>query len=459
MLFSNSTADIMHTNGPGPRLNIPRTSDRSTPAGTAAPTAQGAAGTPENAGASKAAQNTPQRSARPNNLMRTSIMNTLRKDPYHAEWQAWAETRDQEAGENRPEAVKRMKACLSKPNRKDKQLFLRLEGLGLNKQLSLHLEGLGLTSLPETLPAGITCLFASNNRLTSLPRNLPASLRYVQLDNNQFVTPPALPDHVSMLSSQALQDAQALREAEEAEDPEYEKFVQWLLSPSSVASKGASNPSPPEETQQQPIPVSDYAIEDLEQQITELEDLLSTQSKMLSFTSEGASTPVSDPAIQDLTQQPPFQNAQAAREAEEAELERLVHELSTSLVQEVSTHPLFASEGASNTSSPVVPRQQPTAVSDPTIQDLGQQIAELEDLLSPLSTMLSFTSEGASNTSSPALTRQQPTAVNDPAIQDLTALQEADDERVLQLLLTPVLKLEQAPLPAQGRAQPGEANP
>ena len=317
MLSPTSTVDIMHTNVPGPRFNVPRTSDRSTTAGTAAPTAQGAAGTPENAGASKAAQNTPQRSARPNNLMRTSIMNTLRKDPYHAEWQAWAETRDQEAGENRPEAVKRMKACLSKPNRKNKQQFLRLEGLGLNKQLCLHLEGLGLTSLPKTLPAGITSLFASNNRLTSLPQNLPASLRYVQLDNNQFITPPTLPDHVFLLRSQ---------------EPV-------------CATKTHSVP----ETRQQPIPVS-------------------------------------DPGIQDLTQQPPFRDAQAARETEEAEFEKfmpwLLREADEAefekFMQWLLPPSSPTSEGASNTSSPEETRQQPPSDSDPRNQYLTRQAAFLD---------------------------------------------------------------------------------
>ena len=100
---------------------------------------------------------------------------------YLVKWEKWAQKPNQAAGENRTQAVERIRAWLH-AGQPDK---------------TLHFDSLGLTSLPE-LPASLRKLDAANNQLASLPE-LPDSLLELNVYNNQLTSLSKLPDSLQRL--------------------------------------------------------------------------------------------------------------------------------------------------------------------------------------------------------------------------------------------------------------------
>ena len=97
------------------------------------------------------------------------------KAEYFAEWDAWAQS--SASGENRSEAIRRMKAWLEVDQ----------------PDAELELMNLGLTSLPEHLPASLQKLNVCINELASLPENLPSSLQELDVSGNELTR---LPEHL-----------------------------------------------------------------------------------------------------------------------------------------------------------------------------------------------------------------------------------------------------------------------
>lgn len=127
-------------------------------------------------------------------------------NPHHmsAEWDAWA--RNGAPGEQRQEAVARMRTWLEN-NQPDQPLTLNDLGLtSLPEHLPANLHTLDasnneLTHLPESLPANLHTLSAGYNELTHLPENLPANLHTLDADVNQLTRLPAnLPANLHTLS-------------------------------------------------------------------------------------------------------------------------------------------------------------------------------------------------------------------------------------------------------------------
>ncbi|AXY34338.1 NEL-type E3 ubiquitin ligase domain-containing protein [Yersinia pseudotuberculosis] len=95
----------------------------------------------------------------------------LTQADYHAIWEKWENDPKTVAGEQRGQAVARMKECLD------------------NNADDLDLYSLGLTSLPDTLPA-CNELNIMGNKLTELPATLPDNLQKLNASFNQLRTLP-----------------------------------------------------------------------------------------------------------------------------------------------------------------------------------------------------------------------------------------------------------------------------
>ncbi|CND78151.1 NEL-type E3 ubiquitin ligase domain-containing protein [Yersinia pseudotuberculosis] len=95
----------------------------------------------------------------------------LTQADYHAIWEKWENDPRTVAGEQRGQAVARMKECLD------------------NNADDLDLYSLGLTSLPDTLPA-CNELNIMGNKLTELPATLPDNLQKLNASFNQLRTLP-----------------------------------------------------------------------------------------------------------------------------------------------------------------------------------------------------------------------------------------------------------------------------
>ncbi|CNJ58903.1 outer membrane protein [Yersinia pseudotuberculosis] len=104
----------------------------------------------------------------------------LTQADYHAIWEKWENDPKTVAGEQRGQAVARMKECLE------------------NNADRLNLHNLDLTSLPDTLPP-CNELDISNNNITELP-TLPNNLQRLMAICNQLRTlPNTLPEHLLSL--------------------------------------------------------------------------------------------------------------------------------------------------------------------------------------------------------------------------------------------------------------------
>ncbi|WP_032487897.1 leucine-rich repeat domain-containing protein, partial [Yersinia pestis] len=90
---------------------------------------------------------------------------------YHAIWEKWENDPRTVAGEQRGQAVARMKECLE------------------NNAERLNLSSLDLTSLPDTLPPCNELNIICNN-LTELPTTLPDNLQTLKASYNQLRTLP-----------------------------------------------------------------------------------------------------------------------------------------------------------------------------------------------------------------------------------------------------------------------------
>ncbi|CNC65708.1 leucine-rich repeat domain-containing protein [Yersinia similis] len=104
----------------------------------------------------------------------------LTQADYYAIWEKWENDPRTVAGEQRGQAVARMKECLD------------------NNADRLNLHNLDLTSLPDTLPP-CNELYISNNNITELP-TLPNNLQRLMAICNQLRTlPDTLPEHLLSL--------------------------------------------------------------------------------------------------------------------------------------------------------------------------------------------------------------------------------------------------------------------
>ncbi|MGL3104826.1 NEL-type E3 ubiquitin ligase domain-containing protein [Bradyrhizobium sp. BR 1432] len=117
---------------------------------------------------------------------------------------SWAGEEEQTEGEDRHEAVRRIKAWAGEFYARLKLSDLRLTTLppALPPDLgALDVSGNALTYLPDTLPAELRTLDVDNNRLTSLPDTLPPALQYLTIGRNQLTSLPAtLPERLQTLA-------------------------------------------------------------------------------------------------------------------------------------------------------------------------------------------------------------------------------------------------------------------
>ncbi|CNJ58862.1 putative antigenic leucine-rich repeat protein [Yersinia pseudotuberculosis] len=126
----------------------------------------------------------------------------LTQADYHAIWEKWENDPKTVAGEQRGQAVARMKECLE--NNAD---YLDLYSLGLTSLPDtlpacneLNIMGNKLTELPATLPDNLQKLNASFNQLRTLPNTLPASLLSLNVYINELERlPEPLPEGLKTL--------------------------------------------------------------------------------------------------------------------------------------------------------------------------------------------------------------------------------------------------------------------
>ncbi|GLR91150.1 E3 ubiquitin--protein ligase [Bradyrhizobium iriomotense] len=118
----------------------------------------------------------------------------------------WAGEEWQTEGEDRQEAVRRIRAWAEA---RDVYAGLELQYLGLTTLpaalppglQSLNVSDNELVHLPDTLPSGLRTLGASNNQLTHLPDNLPTGLQSLVIGSNQLAgLPDTLPEGLSTLA-------------------------------------------------------------------------------------------------------------------------------------------------------------------------------------------------------------------------------------------------------------------
>ncbi|WFU40168.1 NEL-type E3 ubiquitin ligase domain-containing protein [Bradyrhizobium sp. CB82] len=118
----------------------------------------------------------------------------------------WAGEEWQTEGEDRQEAVRRIRAWAEAS---DVYAGLELQYLGLTTLpaalppglQSLNVSDNELVHLPDTLPSGLRTLGASNNQLTGLPDNLPTRLQSLVIGSNQLTgLPDSLPEGLSTLA-------------------------------------------------------------------------------------------------------------------------------------------------------------------------------------------------------------------------------------------------------------------